>query len=327
MTKNPFQVALYENTFKKYMDGDEYTQGDECLVDMDEPRGKKISHLPGRPAHPVSTCKAFVATTSKNQILIAVFDIYGKFYECYVMDMAGIRNLSVKKIFGGMVISFYGQTQFGRLKMEMNIPKRQFGTDLKLQKQHLEKLIQNLNGAMQLQQEPQPVHDSIQSEQNIKEETFEESFDVNNPLIDIFKQICIYRDRIEELEIDWYELFKPASREKLDKWEEEHQASLPEGYKNFLLLSNGFDMKTTAEIYPIEQVTVLSIPDYEGYYAIGAYIGDGSMLLTDGKGKFYKGDYAFGIEESIFENFLETWVLDNLKDVDGEIPEEDSQIV
>lgn len=325
MTKNPFQVALYENTFKKYMDGDEYTQGDECLVDMDEPRGKKISHLPGHPVHPVSTCKAFVATTSKKQILIAVFDIYGKFYECYVMDMAGIRNLSVKKIFGGMAISFYGQTQFGRLKMEMNIPRRQFGTDLKLQKQHLEKLIQNLNGAMQMEQEPQPVHDSIQLEQNIKEETFEESFDVNNPLIDIFKQICIYRDRIEALEIDWYELFKPAGREKIDKWEEEHQASLPEDYKNFLLLSNGFDMKTT-EIYPIEQVTALSIPDYEGYYALGTYIGDGSLLLTDGKGKFYKGDHAFGIEESTFENFLEMWVLDKLKDVAGEIPEKDSGI-
>ncbi|MGN0159917.1 MAG: hypothetical protein ACI4AQ_00830 [Lachnospiraceae bacterium] len=39
----------------------------------------------------------------------------------------------IKKAFGGMKISFGGNTQFGWTSMEMYIPKYDFGSDLKEQ--------------------------------------------------------------------------------------------------------------------------------------------------------------------------------------------------
>lgn len=136
----------------------------------------------------------------------------------------------------------------------------------------------------------------------------------NNPLYDKFLQIKEYCDKIEDLNIDTYKIFPSATKESICQWESENNAKLPEGYKNWLLLSNGLDVKSNGEICGVEEIFELELPDYEGYYRIGAYIGDGSMLLIDKEGNFYKDDHCFGREKSDFEDFLEEWIIGHLRD-------------
>lgn len=64
---------------------------------------------------------------------------------------------------------------------------------------------------------------------------------------------------------------------------EENDAILPEGYKSFLLLTNGYRNHGT-EIFALVRITLLDFPDdYRGYFAIGSYIGDESSLpITKG---------------------------------------------
>lgn len=135
-----------------------------------------------------------------------------------------------------------------------------------------------------------------------------------NPLYELFQQIKEYCDTIEEMNIEIDKLFSPTTQEAIDAWEIQNGAKLPEGYKNWLLLSNGFDMNQSVVLHGIEEITKLEIPGYEGFYSIGSYIGDGSMLLTDTEGNFYLDDEAFGKEESTFEGFLEKWVIRHLVD-------------
>lgn len=142
--RSAFNTELYENIFSKYIADGDCTQGDEILVDMDEPRGKKISFLISNHSHHVVNCKAFVATTKEN-LLVAVFNLYGRFHECYVMKLQDIQNVNINKCFGGMSISFEGYTQYGRITMKMYAANRQFGTDLKRQKEHLALFAEHLN--------------------------------------------------------------------------------------------------------------------------------------------------------------------------------------
>ncbi|MBQ4283488.1 MAG: hypothetical protein IJB96_06145 [Lachnospira sp.] len=133
-------TCVYENTFKKFLMEGEFTNKDEVLADMDEPMGEKISSLSG--VHNTTTCKAFVTTTTAGRVLVAVFDIWGEFHKCYCGN--GVRDLVAKKCFGGSNISFVTSTQYGELQVRMYVANRQFGTDLKNQKEHKEALIVNL---------------------------------------------------------------------------------------------------------------------------------------------------------------------------------------
>lgn len=131
---------------------------------------------------------------------------------------------------------------------------------------------------------------------------------------EMFNNIVVIADILEENDIDNFKFPQGIGEEALRNWERENQAFLPEGYKNFLLLANGFRMHGT-EIYPLEQITRLDFPDeYKGYYAIGSYIGDGSLILTDSNGNFYYGDHVDGIEKATFEEFVERWILDGMKE-------------
>ena len=143
-SKNPFQVTTYKEVFQGILGFNEITNKDECLAEMNEPMGNRISFLPGHSVNCTSQCKAFVTTTTNDRLLVAIFDLYGKFYACYEMKLCDMRNLVIKKTFGGMKISFCGNTQLGWASMEMYIPKYDFGSDLKEQKLHLQRLIRNL---------------------------------------------------------------------------------------------------------------------------------------------------------------------------------------
>ncbi len=134
-----------------------------------------------------------------------------------------------------------------------------------------------------------------------------------------FQKISKYCEMIEEADYDFYTICPPALKEDVEKWEEANEVTLPVAYKEWLLLTNGFEMSSTAEIFPLHKVEKCSFPEYEDYYVVGEYIGDGSMLLIDKVGNFYEFDHAFGLEEKAFEKFLDDWVtehlIDNLKEI------------
>ena len=143
-----------------------------------------------------------------------------------------------------------------------------------------------------------------------------------NPLYERFIKISEYCEKLEEANYDCYKLFEPVSAEKIKKWENEHNAKLPEGYKNWLLLSNGFEMSNTANFLPLEGVgsrekcclPLEEVENEENYYCIGYYIGDGSELLTDSNGIFYELDHGFGLKRTSFNCFLDDWIIEHLED-------------
>lgn len=298
--KNPFQVATYKKTFQDILGFSEITNKDECLAEMNEPMGKKISVLPGHGVHRTSQCKAFVTTTTNDRLLVAIFDLYGKFYTYYEMNLCDMKNLLVKKAFGGIKLSFGAKTQLGWTSMEMYIPKHDFGSDLKEQKIHLQRLIGNLQAEY-----PNKQRNTSETEINAQS---------NNPMKSRFDIICLLADALEENGIDTFKFPKGIKIEKVNEWESANDATLPKSYKNFLMLVNGFNSGSSV-VYPLEQATKLTVPDeFMGYYAIGEYIGDGSLLLTDGKGNFYYGDHVNGIEPATFEDFVDNWIINCMKD-------------
>lgn len=131
----------------------------------------------------------------------------------------------------------------------------------------------------------------------------------NNPLGEKFDKISEYCQKLEEACYDSYKLFKPVSNADIENWERDHEVNLPEGYKSWLLLSNGFEMNTTADFLPLEFICKCPDPEYKDYYIIGHYIGDGSMLVTDKNGIFYQLDHSSGLRETLFEKFLDNWVI------------------
>lgn len=141
--KNVFCTQLYKDTFSKVLKQDEFTHGDEILVDMEEPDGDRISYIIMHHGHSISDCKAFVATTDEN-VLVAVFDLWGKFYKCYIIKNDSIKNVEVENVLGGKEIKFDGESQYGKISVKMAAVNRQFGTDLKFQREHLQLFAANL---------------------------------------------------------------------------------------------------------------------------------------------------------------------------------------
>ncbi len=139
-----------------------------------------------------------------------------------------------------------------------------------------------------------------------------------------FNRIAVLANALEENDIDNFKFPEPVSQEQIDEWEKSNNAKLPTGYKNFIALANGF-RKSGSEIYPLSNITKLDFPDdFKGYYAIGSFIGDGSLILSDAEGNFYYGDHCFGVEKGEFEEFIDKWIirpmLEHFTDNSIEIP-------
>lgn len=328
--KNAFNTAAYRTIFSKFMADGERTCEDEVLADMEEPRGMKISLLPAKHTHHVTACKAFATTTTAGRLLVAVFDLYGKFYQCYHMQMKELQNVAVKKAFGGINISFYGNTQFGKLNIQMYIPNHQFGTDLKEQKNHLKLFAEHLlskNTAVELIENKEeyetPSVEIAEKTADYKQDSEKTSADKaenkkykENPMQDMYDEIIRLSDILEENGINFVKCKEGTKEERLKDAENELRLYLPEDYRNILLLSNGLTYGGT-EIYPIERVRKIELPDnpeMNKYYIIGAYIGDGSHIVTDNKGAVYYLDHVNGIEETTFTEFINTWLMDIMKD-------------
>lgn len=135
-----------------------------------------------------------------------------------------------------------------------------------------------------------------------------------NPMQDRFNKMCDYCNKLEAADYDTYKIyFPPKTKEEIQTWENENQITLPEGYKDWLLLSNGLYDVGGTNLYSLEEICMCPFPEYEGYYIIGSYIGDGSDVVTDKNGVFYELDYVYGLKQITFESFIDEWVIELLE--------------
>ncbi len=137
-----------------------------------------------------------------------------------------------------------------------------------------------------------------------------------NPLSERYEKIASWCDQLEEASYDCYKVFPAVAEENLLQWEQSHGFRLPEGLRNWYLLSNGYDMSSTADILPMSSITEFSyIDELKPCFIVGHYIGDGSMLVIDDKGNFYEFDHGYHkLHPMQFETFLDRWILDRLED-------------
>lgn len=131
---------------------------------------------------------------------------------------------------------------------------------------------------------------------------------------EIFEDMRVLADILEEYAIDTVKFPKGIEIEKIEEWEQRNNMKLPQEYKEFIILADGFRYGTT-QILPLDKVELVAVPDeFKGYYMLGSYVGDGSLVLSDEHGDFYYGDHAFGIKKAEFSKFLEDDILFYMKD-------------
>lgn len=135
-----------------------------------------------------------------------------------------------------------------------------------------------------------------------------------NPMQDRFNKMCDYCNKLEAANYDTYKIFfSSKTKEEIQTWEHEHQITLPKGYKDWLLLSNGLYDVGGTNLYSLEDVCMCPFSEYGEYYIIGSYIGDGSDVVTDKNGVFYKLDHVDGLKQITFESFIDEWVIELLE--------------
>lgn len=137
-----------------------------------------------------------------------------------------------------------------------------------------------------------------------------------NPLFEQYRKVVSYCEQLDDAGYDSYKVFPPVSEEDILRWEQDNGFRLPEGLRNWYLLSNGYDMSSTADILPLSSITKFPhLEELETCYIVGHYIGDGSMLVIDDQGSFYEFDHGYyKLYPMAFEDFLEKWILDHLED-------------
>lgn len=124
------------------------------------------------------------------------------------------------------------------------------------------------------------------------------------------------RDRFRVM----FEFNRPATLEEIDTLEKELNVSLPTGYKEFLVFSNGAQLcGNTAEFDRTTKVAkmdkwekILDFP--QDYITIANLIGDGEILCFSKKTNKFISYYEG--EETVFENFYEffKWLLSFIRD-------------
>lgn len=140
-----------------------------------------------------------------------------------------------------------------------------------------------------------------------------------NPMKERFDKVCNYCNQLEDAGYDTYEIFPPVSNNEIVSWEEKNQVILPENLKQWLLLSDGFGEIQSVTLYGLEGICKYPDEEYEGYYIIGSYVGNGSFMLIDKDGGFYQLDHDFGLKKSTFEAFIDNevifWLEDGMKEM------------
>ncbi len=133
------------------------------------------------------------------------------------------------------------------------------------------------------------------------------------PLLEKFHEIESYCTKLAEVGYDHYHFYRPVSMQTIEEWEQLHHVRLPADYRSWLCFSDGFSC-STEEFLPLSQIRPCPLPEYSDYLILGNYGGDGSLLLADPDGGFYKLDHSRGLIPTIFEKFLDKWVVMWLKD-------------
>lgn len=131
----------------------------------------------------------------------------------------------------------------------------------------------------------------------------------------IFDKIIRLGDILDENGIDFVRKKAATDEENIKNIENQLGIILPEDYKKFLLCANGLSYGSS-EVHPVEEVCKFEFDDK--YFIIGAFIGDGSLVVSDSKGNVYYYDHEFGVEATTFADFLNEWIIrlqkDDLKD-------------
>ena len=145
------------------------------------------------------------------------------------------------------------------------------------------------------------------------------------PLLEELVYIAKKLDEDEEISEDdrfrvMFEFNRPATPEEIDTLEKELNVSLPAGYKEFLLFSNGAQLcGHTAEFIDTTGVTRISklkkTPDFpEDYITIARIIGDGEILCFSRKtGEFIR---YFEEEGTAFQDFYDffRWLVSFIRE-------------
>ncbi|MBQ8134873.1 MAG: hypothetical protein IJ192_10785 [Clostridia bacterium] len=129
-----------------------------------------------------------------------------------------------------------------------------------------------------------------------------------------YEKIVKYCDLLDDAGYACYKIFSPADITAVEQWEQENSAVLPQALKNWLLLSDGFRMGSSAELLPLKTICPCDLTGFEEYFVVGGFIGDGSMLLADKNGVLYEFDHVNGMEETTFEDFADRWIIQTLED-------------
>lgn len=131
----------------------------------------------------------------------------------------------------------------------------------------------------------------------------------------IFNEIIRLGDILDENGIDFVKKKPATNEENIKNIETRLGIVLPVDYKTFLLCSNGLSYGSS-EVHPVDDVCKFEFDDK--YYIIGAFIGDGSLVVSDCDGNVYYYDHEFGAEATTFADFLNEWFIrlqkDDLKD-------------
>lgn len=138
----------------------------------------------------------------------------------------------------------------------------------------------------------------------------------NNNLKSQLEELISIVKKLETTTTDLRVKFKfnpPASEEEILNFENAFNISLPVGYKEFLLFSNGAQLcGHTAEFDDINSIVNLNqaeiSPDFpEDYVVIADIIGDGELLCFSKTSK--KFIRYFDGDETIFDNFYDVFKI------------------
>lgn len=285
----------------------------------------------------------YMAVTKKNRVICHFNNIYGSNDFYFTFD--DIQHIKIERgLLDNLIVVFTYLDGKKKRKLKFNTPKNmkpelfaQHKFWVKDLEEILKKIMADKSNDMAGLESEQKKEVNAGSKENKKKEVTKESvkelsstldgsdiesmktsdevskeFFKDNCMRELYDEIMNLGDIAEENGINIVKSKMPVDENSIVKWQNENGITLPEEYKALLLLSNGIKYGMTS-ICPIEQVKK-DRGQFDGYYVIGDFIGDGSLLLMDDDGKIYEGDHELGIKETEFKQFIESWIIDALKD-------------
>lgn len=289
-------MAVYENyndeNMKKWYDT--FLQSDEsikvALYGVYSNVGTFISNgaFPG-----------YMAITNKSRILCHNNDIRGA--HDYRFLLSDIKKVKTKRgLIGNLIVYITFTNGKKKYKLKFNTPKRM---QEKLFKQHEN----NVNALEVLLNIGSVDEHSLDISNNAKINTLEE-----NTMKPLYDEIIQLGDMVEEKGIDFVKSKAPIELEEIELWEKSNDCQLPREYKELLLLTDGIKYSMTS-LNSLSQIKK-DVLEFKGYYVIGDYIGDGSLLLCDDKGNIYAGEHEKGVKKVDFKEFINEWLIDMIKE-------------